>query len=237
MIYDHSQASQITTVKNQAAADPTSSSSTSGTINGGVSRLADNEQTFLKLLTVQLKNQDPMSPMDTNAFTAQITQMTGVEQQIVSNKLLTQLLSQNQSGLAYSALSMIGKNVTAAGTDRPLTNGQATWKINLASNASAATVQVVDSAGKVVWSGKPTSTTAGMQSFTWNGKDNNGAQLPDGGTYTLKVAAADAKGKAITASTYIMGVVDGIQQVNGQTVLTLGKQQVSFNSVIGVTNT
>ena len=161
MIYDPSQASQITTVKNQAAADPTSSSSTSGTINGGVSRLADNEQTFLKLLTVQLKNQDPMSPMDTNAFTAQITQMTGVEQQIVSNKLLTQLLSQNQSGLAYSALSMIGKNVTAAGTDRPLTNGQATWKINLASNASAATVQVVDSAGKVVWSGKPTSTTAG----------------------------------------------------------------------------
>ena len=49
MIYDPSQASQITTVKNQAAADPTSSSSTSGTINGGVSRLADNEQTFLKL--------------------------------------------------------------------------------------------------------------------------------------------------------------------------------------------
>lgn len=232
MIYDPSQASSITTVKNQTS---TSGSGSSSSIDSGSSRLADNEQTFLKLLTTQLKNQDPMSPMDTNAFTSQITQMTGVEQQIVSNQLLTQLIGQNQSNLAYSALSMIGKNVTASGTDTPLTNGQANWKINLAAQATA-TVQVLDSSGKVVWSGSPSSTATGMQTFTWDGKNSDGEQLPDGGTYTIKVTAKDANGKAVTANTYIMGTVDGIEQVNGQTMLKIGKQQVAFGNVVGVQN-
>jgi flagellar hook assembly protein FlgD len=89
------------------------SSSTSGQVNSGLASLADNFQGFLSLLTTQLKNQDPTSPLDTNQFTQQITQMTGVEQQLLSNQLLQQLVSQ-QGGLTQAA-GLIGKTITAPG--------------------------------------------------------------------------------------------------------------------------
>jgi flagellar basal-body rod modification protein FlgD len=103
-----------------------SSSSTSSTssasaaqlsLNNGLASLADNFQGFLTLLTTQLKNQDPTSPLDTNQFTQQITQMTGVEQQLLSNQLLQQLVTA-QGGVA-SAANLIGETVTAPGaTDK-----------------------------------------------------------------------------------------------------------------------
>ena len=58
----------------------------------GRARLADNFSTFLSLLTTQLKNQDPLSPLDSNQFTQQLVQMTGVEQQLNTNDLLKQLV-------------------------------------------------------------------------------------------------------------------------------------------------
>ena len=90
-----------------------SSSTTSGLINQGLSSVATNYTTFLTLLTTQLKNQDPTSPMDTAQFTSQLTAMTGVEQQLLSNQLLQQLVSA-QSGLPQAA-SLIGKTVSAPG--------------------------------------------------------------------------------------------------------------------------
>ena len=90
-----------------------SASATQLSLNNGLSSLADNFQGFLTLLTTQLKNQDPTSPLDTNQFTQQITQMTGVEQQLLSNQLLQQLVSA-QSGVA-SAANLIGETITAPG--------------------------------------------------------------------------------------------------------------------------
>jgi flagellar hook assembly protein FlgD len=90
-----------------------STSANSLSLNNGLASLADNFQSFLTLLTTQLKNQDPTSPLDTNQFTQQITQMTGVEQQLLSNQLLQQLVSA-QGGVA-SAANLIGETVTAPG--------------------------------------------------------------------------------------------------------------------------
>jgi flagellar hook assembly protein FlgD len=90
-----------------------SASATQLSLNNGLASLADNFQGFLTLLTTQLKNQDPTSPLDTNQFTQQITQMTGVEQQLLSNQLLQQLVTA-QGGVA-SAANLIGETVTAPG--------------------------------------------------------------------------------------------------------------------------
>jgi flagellar basal-body rod modification protein FlgD len=90
-----------------------SASATQLSLNNGLTSLASNFQGFLTLLTTQLKNQDPTSPLDTNQFTQQITQMTGVEQQLLSNQLLQQLVTA-QGGLA-SAANLIGETVTAPG--------------------------------------------------------------------------------------------------------------------------
>ena len=102
---------------NTGAANGASGTSSAGassiSINGGLASLAGNFQSFLSLLTTQLQNQDPLNPTDTNQFTQQITQMTGVEQQLISNQLLQQLVSQ-QTGIGAAA-SLIGDTVTAPG--------------------------------------------------------------------------------------------------------------------------
>src|SRR5215212_5962000 len=95
------------------------------TVNAGIGSLATNYETFLKLLTTQLKNQDPLSPLETNEFTQQLTQMTGVQQQLLTNQLLTQMISQGQVGLSGSAVNLIGKEVTAEKPNVTLTDGKA----------------------------------------------------------------------------------------------------------------
>jgi flagellar hook assembly protein FlgD len=108
------------TANNTSSTNAANSSSSTGSatagqlsLNNGLASLAGNFQSFLTLLTTQLKNQDPTSPLDTSQFTQQITQMTGVEQQLLSNQLLQQLVSA-QGGVAQSA-NLIGETVTAPG--------------------------------------------------------------------------------------------------------------------------
>src|SRR6476661_4185113 len=82
------------------------------TVNAGIGSLAGNYETFLKLLTTQLKNQDPLSPLETNEFTQQLTAMTGVQQQLLTNQLLTQMIGQNQANAGSAAVNLVGKTVT-----------------------------------------------------------------------------------------------------------------------------
>ncbi len=205
------------------------------TINNGLASLADNYQTFLSLLTTQLKNQDPLSPLDTNQFTQQLTQMTGVEQQLLSNQLLQQLVSNNQAGMT-AGVALIGKQVTADTADTTLQGGQANWTYNLGADAASTTLQVVNSSGNVVWQGPATdSSTAGDHSFSWNGQDQSGVQLPDGGTYTLKIAATNAAGAGVNATAFVNGLASAVEQDGDVTMLTVGGSKVPLSSVVSVT--
>jgi flagellar basal-body rod modification protein FlgD len=212
----------------------TPTTSTSGAVNNGLAQVADNYQTFLSLLTTQLKNQDPLSPLDTNQFTQQLTQMTGVEQQLLSNQLLQQLVGQNQGGGLTAAVGLIGKTVTANGSTAALQGGSATWQFSTASPPASLTASVADSSGKTVWSAALAPNGAGAQSFTWNGQNQAGVQQTNGGTYTLTVTAADASGANIPVSTDLSGTATAVQQLNGQTMVTVGGVQVPLSSVTGV---
>src|SRR5437588_2979972 len=105
----------------------TSTSSTSNSVGIDKNTLAGNFQTFLTLLTTQLKNQNPLDPLDTNQFTQQLVQFAGVEQQINMNTQLQSLVSLQQTAQNSQALGFVGKTVTVKGTTAPLTNGQAQW--------------------------------------------------------------------------------------------------------------
>jgi flagellar basal-body rod modification protein FlgD len=195
--------------------------------------LVSNFETFLSLLTAQLKNQDPLSPLDSNEFTAQLTQMTGVEQQLLTNDLLTSLLAAQQGGGLGGATSYIGKNATAAFSATRLDEGEARWSYELGASASSATLQVLDSAGKVVWSGPAPERSTGTHDFVWDGKTTAGGQLPDGGVYSLKVIAkngtADVEGQVLTR-----GRVTGVELYDGVPYLTIGNAIVPVTSVIGL---
>lgn len=208
-------------------------------INNSRTSLANNEQTFLKLLTTQLKNQDPLSPTDTTQMTNQITQMTGVEQQLVTNDLLAALVGMNTGTGLSEGVSMIGKQVTATSDNSTLKNGKATFSWTQPGASTSLTVEVKNAAGKVVRTLKPDDQKSGDHAITWDGKDDSGAQLPDGGVYTIAVTAKGADGKELKATNVkgrTEGLVTGVDNSTGQTMVLIGGQSISIDNVVGVQN-
>lgn len=198
----------------------------------GKASLADNFNTFLSLLTTQLKNQDPTAPLDSNQFTQQLVQMTGVEQQLNANDLLQQLVNNTSNGIT-TAVSLIGKNVKAASDNANLTGGQAKWTYNIPADASDLKVEVLDANGTVVHVEAPTDMKAGDHDFSWNGKDMTGTQLADG-PYTLRVTAKDGTGAQLATTNYVEGVVTGVTQSNGATSITVNGGPVDWAKVITI---
>jgi flagellar basal-body rod modification protein FlgD len=195
----------------------------------GRARLAENFDTFLSLLTTQLKNQDPLAPLDSNQFTQQIVQMTGVEQQLLTNDLLKQLVSNTGSGVS-TAVSLIGKEVRAANDSAGLANGKAEWVYKLDRPASDVKLEILDSKGNVVRSIAPTDNAAGEHAFTWDGKGDAGAPQPNG-VYTLRVTAKDSEGTDVNASVVVQGIVTGVLQIDGGTFITINGAQIPWETI------
>jgi flagellar basal-body rod modification protein FlgD len=215
-----------------AIGDVTSTGSTTDTSALGRARLAENFDTFLSLLTTQLKNQDPLSPLDSNQFTQQLVQMTGVEQQLMTNDLLKKLVANTGSGVS-TAVSLIGKEVRAEADVAGLKNGKAEWTYNLDRAASDVKLDILDSKGHVVRSIAPTDNAAGDHKFTWDGKSAAGTPLTEG-TYTLKVTAKDSAGSDVTSKVFADGLVTGVEQKDGTTYITINGAQVPWDKLVNI---
>lgn len=214
--------------------DAVSANNAAGRVNNGGQMLASNFQTFLSLLTTQLRNQDPLSPMDSNAFTAQLTQMAGVEQQLLTNDLLTSLLKAQQGDGLTGAAPYIGKDATAVWSATRFEDGEASWSYELAADATEATLQVLDASGKVMWSGPAPDRTNGLHDFKWDGQTTGGGQVDDGGVYTLKVIAKNGAGKDIDAQVLIRGRVTGVEMYDGTPFVIIGKSIMPVSSLIAL---
>lgn len=199
----------------------------------GQDQLATSYDTFMTLLSAQIKNQDPLAPMDGNQFTQQLVQMTGVQQQLYSNDLLNQLVTNSGTGMS-EAVSVIGREITAASDKAIVSAGQAKWNYNLAKDAASVKIEVLDSQGKLVAVSTPTNVKAGDQTFTWDGKDLNGVKRADGGEYSLKITPLDGSGATVVSQVFQRGVVTAVEQVGGQPVLSTGGAKVPWSAVTSV---
>src|SRR5580704_8747422 len=138
----------MTSAVNPAATNAAASNSA----DSATQQLTGNMNTFLQLLTTQLQNQDPMNPMDSNAFTQQLVEFSQVEQQINTNSNLQTLISLQQGGSASNAVSYLGKTVTVSNGNASLMGGAATWKYGLGAQSTATTLTITNSSGQVVYS-------------------------------------------------------------------------------------
>ena len=188
---------------------------------------------FLILLTTQLRYQDPLEPLDSNEFTAQLVRFTNVEQAIAQNKKLEQLVNILQAAGAVAAVGYLGMKIEAMGTESELANGVAEWSYTLEKPSASTTIFVKNASGDVVFSAKG-STSAVQQTFTWDGEGTNGQVQPEG-VYEIQVTAADQAGFPIAVTTTVSGVVTGVEMSNGQQVLAIGGAKVSLGSVLAVT--
>ena len=199
----------------------------------GQDQLATSYDTFMKLLSAQIKNQDPLAPMDGNQFTQQLVQMTGVQQQLYSNDLLKQLVTNSGTGMS-DAVSVIGREITAASDKAIVTAGEAKWNYNLAKDAASVKIEVLDSQGKLVAVSTPTNVQAGDRTFTWDGTDLNGVKRANGGEYRLKITPLDGSGATVVSKVFQRGVVTAVEQVSGQPVLSIGGAKVPWSAVTSV---
>jgi flagellar basal-body rod modification protein FlgD len=183
--------------------------------------------TFLKLLTTQLRSQDPTSPMDTEKMTQQLVQFASVEQQMAGNSTLTQLLELQQAGQLAGSADLVGRRVTLETETLPLQGGRAEVTLPRAGRAQQAVLEVQDAAGSVV----RTATLplgAAPTSWTWDGRDARGQQRPDG-AYRVTVSGRGSDG-AVTPVTFgVTGLVTGAVRQDGALMLRLGPASVGFD--------
>lgn len=193
-----------------------------------------NFDTFLKLLVAQLKNQDPLNPLDGTQFTGQIAQFSSLEQQINSNNYLKQLVASRDFGEQNLANSYLGKQVlgpgkilTREGTATPL-------GYEVGKGATKVTLEIIDNTnGQVVRTinGDP---KEGIKTLTWDGKNDNG-QVLTGTNYTLRVKATDAENKVKPSSGYVYGQVKSVLSDGKAFSLQMADgRNIGATSVIGV---
>jgi flagellar basal-body rod modification protein FlgD len=190
--------------------------------------IASNFTTFLKLLTTQLQNQDPLSPMDTNQFTQQLVQFAGVEQQMKSNDQLSTLVSLQQNAQTTEALAMVGATVVVNGATAPLANGKATWNLNSTQPATAK-ITIADSTGRTAYTATGT-VNAGDQTFVWDGKGNDGTIWP-AGNYTLSATGTSASGQNTAISTQIQAPVDSVDLTGTTPTLSVQGQNYTLSQI------
>lgn len=198
--------------------------------------LAENFDNFLRLLTTQLKYQDPLSPMDTSEFTNQLTQFSQVEQAIKTNAKLDELLALNQMSQALSAANFIGKEVEAKTNSVSLQNGAAEIVYALPGGVSRAVLRIMDSSGRIVRA-VDSDTSEGRHNFIWDGKDSNGVQLPTKDIYSLSIKAVGSNGEPLDGTAVgIVGVIDEVVTEGGVITLMIGEVSVDFDQIVAFRN-
>ncbi|MET3824983.1 flagellar basal-body rod modification protein FlgD [Sphingomonas sp. PvP055] len=210
-----------TTAATAAATTPTAPSS-------ALTKLTNDSTTFLKLLTTQMQNQDPLKPMDTSEYTQQLVQFSQVEQSIQQNQSLKDILAKLSSADLSNAAALIGHVASFDSSIAGLgSTGDATWRFAADRTPQTMLATISDANGNTVTT-QPVDPASGQ--VRWNGTDSHGARAPNG-TYTLSLTATDAAGSSIPVTIAAEGMVSEVSVENGKLTLLANGQQYAADSL------
>jgi flagellar basal-body rod modification protein FlgD len=186
---------------------------------------------FLKLLVAQMNNQDPLNPLDNAQVTSQMAQINTVTGINGLNDTVEKLLSQFGQMQALQAAQLTGRSVLVAGQEmRVSAAGANTFGLQLPSSADKVTVEIRDAAGGLVRTLDLGKADGGISRYSWDGKNDAGAQVA-AGRYTMTVTAV-AAGKELGATPLVTRTVEAVSNDNGTTTLMLaGGGSVSYADV------
>jgi len=191
---------------------------------------------FMNLLVAQLQNQDPLNPMDNAQFTAQMAQFASLEQLQNVNSNLEDLHLYQTALFNENAVSFIGKSVKAVDNSFSITNGTPDdLRFDLEIDANAAYVSIYDSGNNLVRTIDVNETlSAGDQNVTWDGTDDDGAQVSDG-EYSYLVQAVGDNNFNFNGTPFYEGLITTVGFLsNGTAYLTSGDRKISVGNIMEV---
>lgn len=180
---------------------------------------------FLKLLTTQMQNQDPLSPMDSTQYTQQLAQYSQVEQTVQQTGTLKDILARLSTQDMSQAAGFIGKDAVFSLAVSGLGARPASWSYTADRAMTSGTATITDAAGATVFT-QVLGSSGTSGAFGWDGTRADGTQAANG-AYTLAIKGVDAAGTPVTATISSTGVVDDVTAKNG--VLSLGVNGVAMS--------
>ena len=193
-----------------------SSSSASKT----ASTTTDSQDRFLKLLTTQLQNQDPLNPMDNAQMTSQLAQISTVDGITKLNATLQTLVNSSSQSQTLQAASLVGHGVLVPGSSMALSQGQGVGGVELSGPADAVVATIKDANGLTVRSLDLGAMTSGTHTFSWDGKADSGTAAADG-SYSVSFAAKQGA-NAVNATALELAVVTSVAQTGSTVSLNIG---------------
>ena len=193
-----------------------SSSSAGKTSSAG----SDAQDRFLKLLTTQLQNQDPLNPLDNAQMTSQLAQISTVDGITKLNATLQSLVNNSSQSQTLQAASLVGHSVLVPGGGLSLSQGQAVGGVDLAGPADDVVATIKDANGLTVRSLDLGAMTSGTHTFSWDGKSDAGAAAVDG-SYSVSFAAKQGAG-TVSATALQLALVTSVAQTGSTVSLNLG---------------
>ena len=189
---------------------------------------------FLKLLLLELKYQDPTSPMDSSKILTQTSQLASLESSENTNKALSGLAASFAASMQLSGISAIGKIADTGSNAVALTKGQnVDFQLYFPNDVTTGTINIMDVDGKVLRTMNVGATDAGVAKYTWNGKGDDGSALSEG---TYYVDSSYAKKDGSTGETRIGRYpIESIKFDAGKTFAKLGTNYVDFSSIKEIT--
>lgn len=217
--------------------DSTSATTVDATTKSGEAKAKLDEELnrFLNLLVTQLKNQDPLDPMDANEFTSQLVQFASVEQQIYQNANLEKMLNVQQTSQVASMVQFIGNTVETSGNEIYLENSSARFTYELGIKADKVDITIQNSSGLTVYNIEG-NLEAGLHEFTWDGKNGTGTDQDDG-NYVVTVTAQDRQGDLQDVAQTVFGKVTGAGAEDGVVSLYMGDVIYGLDKVLSVHET
>lgn len=192
------------------------------------------QEEFLQLLIAQLQYQDPLNPMENSEFISQLATFSTLEQEQMQTLLLEKMLA-GQSGDSMSeALDLIGKEVSLAASEFSLQSGQELDFTFTATESGTEAVMIYDKSGQIVRSEIISVPHAGENSYHFDGKNDEGQDLPEG-DYQISIGATiDEQGNITQYPSYLRGYVEGVTFVDNSPILIVNGNAVSYDDIQGV---
>jgi flagellar basal-body rod modification protein FlgD len=213
------------------AASAASSTGTTSTAGSALAQLGANFNQFLQLLLTQVQNQDPTDPTNTDQFTTELVQFTGVQEQVNANTSLGQLINLQQSSQVLQSAGLVGKQATVTANQITLQKG--TGEISFTGTAGQpVAISIVDASGNDVRDATVTAT-AGTNTWSWDGTDNNGNTMPDG-AYGIAVETQAGTAAPTALPFSVIGTTTGVSTTGTTTLLDLGSLAVPLSALQGI---